>query len=228
MTPQRFKKLQTILQRRQLDLTVLMDNVHKPHNLSAIVRSCDAVGVHHLHAVTRFDRLKIAKDITSGSGKWVNLHMHASLDDAVTALRGQNMQILAAHLSEQTVDFRTIDYTRPTAIMFGTELYGVSQQGLDLADQHIIIPMLGMIDSLNVSVAAALVLFEAQRQRQVQGFYERQQLDVDTYNKTLFEWAHPKLAAFYQRKGLAYPALDEQGDILEQETHIRARLTGKV
>ena len=227
MTPQRFKKLQAILKRRQLDLTVLMDNVHKPHNLSAIVRSCDAVGVHHVHAVTRMNAFKTARDITSGAGKWVNIHKHAGLDEAVNQLRGQNMQILAAHLSEEAIDFRQIDYTRPTAIMLGTELYGVSEQGLELADRHIVIPMLGMSDSLNVSVAAALILFEAQRQRQAIGRYEQQQFDPDTYAATLFEWAHPKLATFYRRKGLAYPPLDEQGNVLEDETHIRMRLSGK-
>ena len=227
MTPQRFRKLQAILQQRQLDLTVLMDNVHKPHNLSAIVRSCDAVGVHHVHAVTRMQVFKTDKDITSGAGKWVNIHKHAGLDDAVAHLRTQNMQILAAHLSEDAVDFRAVDYTRPTAIVLGTELYGVSEQGLQLADQHIIIPMLGMIDSLNVSVAAALILFEAQRQRQAKGMYARQQFDAQSYYETLFEWAHPKQAEFYRRKGLAYPAMDEDGHILEDEIHTRTRLSGK-
>lgn len=227
MTPQRFKKLQAILQRRQLDLTVLMDNVHKPHNLSAIVRSCDAVGVHHIHAVTNTKAFKTDKDITSGAGKWVNLHKHPGLDEAIAHLRGQGMQILAAHLSEDALDFRDVDYTQPTAIVLGTELYGVSEMGLQLADQNIIIPMLGMIDSLNVSVAAALILFEAQRQRQAKGLYAQQQFDERTYHDTLFEWCHPKLAEFYRRKGLAYPAMDEDGHILEDESHIRARLTGK-
>ena len=227
MTPQRFKKLQAILQRRQLDLTVLMDNVHKPHNLSAIVRSCDAVGVHHVHAVTRVKAFKTDKDITSGAGKWVNIHKHAELEDAVAQLRKQNMQILAAHLSEDAVNFREVDYTRPTAIVLGTELYGVSTQGQDLADRHIVIPMLGMIDSLNVSVAAALILFEAQRQRQAKGMYEQLQFDAQTYSDTLFEWSHPKLAEFYRRKGLTYPAMDADGHILEDEDHVRARLSRK-
>lgn len=224
MTPERFRKLQTILQRRQLDLTVLMDNVHKPHNLSAIMRTCDAVGVHQIHAVTRERFVKTVKDVTQGTGKWVKLQSHPGLAEAVTHLKASNMQVLAAHLSDSATDFRQIDYTRPTAIMLGTELHGVSEEGLALADQHIVIPMLGMIDSLNVSVAAALILFEAQQQRLQAKMYDQQQLSDDDYQRILFEWSHPKLAAFYSSKGLAYPELDEEGQVIESSLHTRARL----
>lgn len=224
MTPERFQKLKMILQQRQLDLTVLMDNVHKPHNLSAIVRTCDAVGVHTLHAVTREQYADTLKNVTQGTGKWVTVQNHESLSAAITTLKDNKMQVLAAHLSDSATDFRDIDYTRPTAIMLGTELFGVSEQGLELADQHIIIPMLGMIDSLNVSVAAALILFEAQRQRLQAGMYNKQQLANDEYRQTLFEWSHPKLAAFYKQKGLAYPELDDEGEVIESDIHIEARL----
>lgn len=224
MTPERYNKLQTILRRRQLDLTVLMDNVHKPHNLSAIMRTCDAVGVHTVHAVTRQQFVQTVKDVTQGTGKWVSVKSHPALDQAVSKLKANKMQILAAHLSDSATDFREIDYTQPTAIMLGTELHGVSEQGLALADKHIIIPMLGMIDSLNVSVAAAMILFEAQRQRLQSGKYEKQQLSEDEFRKTLFEWSHPKLAEFYRRKGLPYPELDEEGVVLESEIHSQARL----
>ena len=224
MTPERFHKLQTILKRRQLDLTVLMDNVHKPHNLSAIMRSGDAVGVHTIHAVTRERFIKTVKDVTQGTGKWVNVEIHPSLDEAVSHLKNNKMQILAAHLSDTAIDFREIDYTQPTAVMLGTELHGVSEQGLELADKHVVIPMLGMIDSLNVSVAAAMILFEAQRQRLQAGMYDKQQLPDEEYRKILFEWSHPKLAEFYTRKGLAYPEQDEEGQVIESDIHSQARL----
>ncbi len=224
MTPERFHKLQTILKRRQLDLTVLMDNVHKPHNLSAIMRSGDAVGVHMIHAVTRERFIKTVKDVTQGTGKWVNVEIHPSLDQAVNHLKNNKMQILAAHLSDTAIDFREIDYTQPTAVMLGTELHGVSEQGLELADKHVVIPMLGMIDSLNVSVAAAMILFEAQRQRLQAGMYDKQQLPDEEYRKILFEWSHPKLAEFYTRKGLAYPEQDEDGQVIESDIHSQARL----
>jgi len=224
MTPERFRKLQTVLQRRQLDLTVLMDNVHKPHNLSAIMRTCDAVGVHQIHAVTKQRFVQTVKDVTQGTGKWGNVQSHLSLSEAVTSLKANSMQVLAAHLSETATDFRQIDYTQPTAIMLGTELHGVSEEGLALADQHIVIPMLGMIDSLNVSVAAALILFEAQQQRLQAGMYGQQQLSDKDYKRTLFEWSHPKLARFYSSKGLTYPELDDEGQVIESEKHTEARL----
>jgi len=224
MTPERFHKLETILQRRQLDLTVLMDNVHKPHNLSAIMRTCDAVGIHNMHAVTRERFIKTVKDVTQGTGKWVNVQIHPDLNDAVTHIKANKMQVLAAHLSNTATDFRKIDYTQPTAVMLGTELHGVSDEGLEMADQHVVIPMLGMIDSLNVSVAAAMILFEAQRQRLQTGMYSKQQLANDAYKKILFEWSHPKLAEFYTRKGLPYPEQDDEGQVIESEIHTQARL----
>lgn len=224
MTPERFRKLQDILRRRQPDLTLLLDNVHKPHNLSAIVRSCDAVGVFEIHAVSRLPRVRARKGAAAGAGKWINIRRHADLTGAAHELKQADMQILAAHLSDSAVDFRDIDYTRPTAIMLGAELDGVSEQGLQLADQHIIIPMLGMVGSLNVSVAAALILFEAQRQRRAAGRYDVQRLDPQTYSNTLFEWTHPEFAALYQRKRIPYPSLDEDGNLIETELHLKARL----
>jgi tRNA (guanosine-2'-O-)-methyltransferase len=226
MTPARFARLKTILQRRQLDLSVVMDNVHKPHNLSAIMRTCDAVGVHHIHAVNPQEHLRPSKDITSGSGKWVNLHQHDNLTSTIELVKSQGMRVYAAHLSDKAVDFRTIDYTQPATILLGEELFGLSKAGQDLADEHIIIPMLGMIDSLNVSVAAALILFEAQRQRLASGLYEKQQIPDAEFKQTLFKWSHPKLAKFYNSKGLDFPDLDENGEVLETAAHIKARLNG--
>ena len=227
MTPERFRRCKSVLEWRQPDLTVLMDNVHKPHNLSAIVRSCDAVGVYEIHAVSRIKTVRTKKDITAGTGKWVDINLHPDLTTAARFLKQQRMQIFAAHPAHDAVDFREVDYTKPTAILLGQELDGVTDEGLALADQHIVIPMLGMVDSLNVSVAAALILFEAQRQRIASGLYDQSHLDDEIFRKTLFEWSHPRLAAFYRGKGLPYPEQDENGNIIESEKHVRARLNHK-
>jgi len=227
MTPERFNRLTTILQRRQLDLSVVMDKVHKGHNLSAIIRTCDAVGIHNVHAVIPDECVTPSRYITSGSSKWINLHRHDDVASALSNVKQQHMRVFAAHLSDKARDFRQIDFTQPCAILLGTELFGVSEDGLDLADEHIIIPMLGMIDSLNVSVAGALILFEAQRQRLAAGFYQQQQIVGAQYHDTLFEWAHPKLAKFYKRKGIAYPPLDDEGEVVETSLHREARLQGQ-
>lgn len=215
MTPKRYAKLRGVLDRRQPDLTVLLDNVHKPHNFSAIVRSCDAVGAFEAHAVWPDPKLKPNHMSSGGTGKWVRVRVHPDLDTAVSALRENGLQIVAAHLDEDALDFRQVDYTRPTAILLGAELDGVSDAGLRHADVRVAVPMAGMVDSLNVSVAAAILLFEAQRQREAAGLYDHSRLDAEVYARTLFEWCHPQVAAHCRKNNRPYPALDENGDILK-------------
>ncbi|MCB1739588.1 MAG: tRNA (guanosine(18)-2'-O)-methyltransferase TrmH [Gammaproteobacteria bacterium] len=212
MTPERFQRLQSVLRRRQPDLTVLMDNVHKPHNFAAIVRSCDAVGVFEAHAVWPKPRLRLGHNAAGGVARWVRIQNHARIDTACDVLKQRGMQIVAAHFSARSVDYRSLDYTRPTALLMGAELDGVSEMGAELADHHAVIPMLGMVASLNVSVATATLLFEAQRQREKAGLYADCRLEASLYVRTLFEWAHPRIASWCQRHGRDYPPLDENGD----------------
>jgi tRNA (guanosine-2'-O-)-methyltransferase len=123
--------------------------------------------------------------------------------------------LVAAHLSDEAVDYREVDYTQPIALVLGTELFGVSDTTLSFADQQISIPMMGVSQSLNVSVACAIVLYEAQRQRQAAGMYDRCRLDEKTLSRQRFEWLHPVLTDYCQRYGLDYPPLDESGDLAE-------------
>ncbi|RIH85633.1 tRNA (guanosine(18)-2'-O)-methyltransferase [Meiothermus luteus] len=191
--------MRAVLDKRQPDLTVLMERVHKPHNFSAILRSCDAVGVLEAHAVPPKHGLPEVEEglqlegkthlETSGSAvKWVALRVHEDTLSALTHLKAQGFQVLAAHLSEQAVDYREADYTRPTCILLGTEKWGVSPEAAALSDGHVRIPMLGMVQSLNVSVAAAVILFEAQRQRLRAGFYDQVRLAPEQYEAVLQEW----------------------------------------
>ena len=214
MIPRRYERLKQVLDRRQPDLTVLTENVHKPHNLSAIIRTCDAVGVFAVHAVNRYSDTLTYSQVAQGSEKWVKLHSHVDIKTAIAHLQRHGCRVYAAHLSDTAIDYRQIDYTQPTAILLGTEKWGVSDEAADLVDGHIVIPMQGMVHSLNVSVANAVVLFEAQRQRLQAGLYDRVRLDLDTYKQTIFEWGYPDLAAMYRRQGKPYPELDEQGEIL--------------
>ena len=211
MTPARFQRLRAALDRRQPDLTVLLDNVHKPHNLSAILRSCDAVGVFEAHAVWQERRFRARHLTSGGTGRWVAVRTYPDLNSAVDELRHRGMQIVAAHPHETSSDYHQIDYTRPTAVLLGAELDGMSGVGLRLADRRIRAPMRGMGRALNVSVAAALLLFEAQRQRAAAGMYDSPRLHPEVYRQTLFEWAHPKVAAFCRRHGTPYPQLDQDG-----------------
>ena len=213
MNPRRFQRLRSVLARRQPDLTVLLENVHKPHNFSAVVRTADAVGVWEAHAVVPAGGLPLHHLAAGGSRRWVGVRVYEHLDDALTVLREQNLQLLAAHPSDRAVDFREIDFTLPTAVLFGQEKDGLTEAALAAADRQIHIPMEGMVASLNVSVAAALILFEAQRQRRLAGLYETSRLDPEVFERTLFEWCYPEIAEEYRRRSAAYPALDEDGEI---------------
>ncbi len=215
MTPRRFRKIVQVLNRRQPDLTVLMENVHKPHNLSAVVRSCDAVGVLDVHAISANSTVKLAQKTAGGNRRWITVHSHESIDAAAAALRAQGYCLLAASSDAGAIDFREADYARPSAIVIGSERTGLSAHAADAADVLIQIPMHGMAESLNVSVATALILFEAQRQRMAAGMYARCRLDADTYQSTLIEWTHPKIAAHCRAHGLPYPQLDADGNIVE-------------
>lgn len=214
INPERFSKIKQLLSHRQPDLTVLMDNVNKPHNLSAIIRSCDAVGIETAHAVSTADVIRNRQRAARGSNKWVKLVLHDNIEKAYEAFRAQGMQILVAHYTEEAVNFRTIDYTRPTAIVMGAELYGPSESAVFRADHFIYVPMHGMVESLNVSVAAAVILFEAQRQRTEAGFYRQPRLPAEYMKKRLFELAYPAVSKKLAKQGRNYPGLDEKGKII--------------
>ena len=213
-TPERLARLKAVLDRRQPDLTVLMENVSKPHNFSAILRTADAVGIYEAHAVHPTGGVPTHHDTAGGAAKWVYLRVPPDAETAIAHLKRRGFQVLATRLSEDARDYRAFDYTRPTAVLLGSEKWGVSEAAAELADAEIVIPMMGMVQSLNVSVAAAVILFEAQRQRLAAGMYDRVRLDPETYARTLFEWAYPELAARLRAEGKPYPRLDERGRIL--------------
>ena len=134
MNSQRYARICEMLARRQPDLTVCMEQVHKPHNVSAVIRTADAVGVHEVHAVWPSSRMRTMASAAAGSNSWVQVKTHRTIADAVGHLKGQGMQILATHLSGKAIDFREIDYTRPTCILMGQEKTGITQEALALAD----------------------------------------------------------------------------------------------
>lgn len=215
MTPERFQRIRAVLERRQNDLTVLLENVHKPHNFAAVLRTADAVGLYKAHAVVTDRQLRTSLVSASGADKWVGVELHETTGAAISALRESGSRILAAHPTDDAVDYRSVDFTQPTAVLFGQELDGLSDEALEAADLKIQIPMAGFVASLNVSVAAAVVLFEAMRQRTEAGLYERSRLERDEFERTLFEWSQPRLAELCRRRGVPYPRLGNKGELLD-------------
>ncbi|NTW51009.1 MAG: tRNA (guanosine(18)-2'-O)-methyltransferase TrmH [Chlorobiaceae bacterium] len=217
IAPERFHKIRRLLEQRQTDLTLVMENVNKAHNLAAIIRSCDAVGIHQMHAVSSRSYIRTRQNTAAGASKWVKVSLGDSVGPVCDGLRQQGMQILVATFRPEAVDFRSIDYTRPTAIMVGEELGGPSEEALKQADQCVYIPMCGIVDSLNVSVAAAVILFEAQRQREAAGLYRSRQFSDDEFRRLLFEYTYPRLSSILREKGKPYPELDDNGAFMTDE-----------
>jgi tRNA (guanosine-2'-O-)-methyltransferase len=218
LLPRRFERLRAVLDRRMGDLTVLLEHVDKPHNLSAILRSCDAVGVLEAHAVSLKGRVPTFNRTALGSQKWVALHRHERTTDAIARLKADGFRIYGTHLGTDAVDYRSCDFTGPTAFVLGAEKWGLSEATAAAIDQPIVIPMAGMVQSLNVSVANAILLFEALRQRQAKGCLPSQGEGVapERYGPLLFEWAYPQVADWCRREGRPYPALSPEGAILEE------------
>lgn len=215
MTPERWVRLHEVLDRRQPDLTVLLENVHKPRNFHAIVRTADAVGVVQAYATTPLGPLRRHSFVAAGSDRWVGIETFATTEEGVAAVRAARFRLVAAHLTDGARDFRELDYTGPTALLLGQEKFGLTPEAEAAADDFVRIPMLGMVSSLNVSVAAGLVLFEAQRQRQAAGLYDQPRLDQATRRRLLFEWAYPELADYFRRRARPYPALSADGELAE-------------
>jgi len=218
MTPERLERINTMLDKRQPDLTVCMEGLHKSHNLAAVVRTCDAIGISDVHAVWKSEEAEVRGGSAAGSQNWIDVHNYHKTTDAIAALKAQGMQVLVTNLSDTAVNFTEIDYTKPTAIILGQEKFGTSEEALALADHHIVIPMVGMVQSLNVSVACSVVLYEAQRQRQVAGMYQQPKLSHERRQRTLFEGGHPIFADACQRKGLPYPEIDDAGQIVANDS----------
>ncbi len=189
ITPERLARLKEVLAKRQKGLTLVLSNIHDPHNVSAIYRSCDAFGVPEVHLYYTDTAFPSLSRRSSGSArKWVETIRHRSLDDLAATLRNQNMQILSTSCSPAAKPLDAYDFTRPTAVIMGNEHSGVSEEVLRIVDGELYIPMYGMIQSFNVSVAAAVILAEAARQRKSAGLYDAPTFSAEELKARLADW----------------------------------------
>lgn len=190
MTNERRQKIESVLLKRQNDLTVVLENVFDPHNISAVMRSCDAVGIQEIYVLNTKIPLhkKWGARSSSSAAKWLTVHQFDNAEECFAKLRSRYSTILTTHLSTDAVSLYRLDLTRPVALVFGNEHSGVSEEIIKLADGNFIIPQVGMIRSLNISVACAVSLYEAFRQKQVAGHYEEQKLDAEMYSSLFTLW----------------------------------------
>lgn len=190
-TSRREERIDHVLRRRQPTLSVVLEDVHDAHNASAVLRSCDAVGVLDVHLVYVYEtppKKSFGRQTSASAAKWIRTHFHESIEACYAALRADGFMIAATALQDESRDLYSLDLTEPTALVFGNEMRGVSDVGIEGADCTVYIPMQGMVESLNISVSCAVTLYEAMRQREVAGMYDTPQLPESQLGSLQAEW----------------------------------------
>lgn len=189
VTARRYQRFLATLARRQPDLTVVVENVYDSFNLSAVLRTCDAVGVGTVHLLYYREKPpRISSGVASSAQKWLSLRLHSSVEEAFAALRAEGLRIYATGEAEGALAPAEVDLTQPTAIVLGNENRGVSPEALSQSDGVLHIPMVGMVQSVNVTVAAGMILYEAQRQRVKAGLYDAPRLAEAEWRAQLERW----------------------------------------
>lgn len=190
MTPERTERLTNVLSKRQPGLTIVLENVSDPHNISAVMRTCDAVGVQDVYILNTkigLHEMWSAK-ASSSAAKWLTVHQFTNAIECFAELRKNFSKIYTTHLSTGAIDLYDINLTETVALVFGNEHSGVSEEIIDLADGNFIIPQVGIIKSLNISVACAVSLYEAYRQKKNAGHFDNVKLTEKAYNTLKTQW----------------------------------------
>ncbi|AIS53474.1 tRNA (guanosine(18)-2'-O)-methyltransferase TrmH [Thermoanaerobacter kivui] len=198
----RLKRFYEVLQKRQKDLVVFVDDVTNEHNFSAILRTCDAVGVMRVYYFSEAKNgIEINEAVSMAANRWLFIERVYDREKAIKELKGrENLQVVVTWLDESSKDFREIDYTKPTLLVVGNELKGVSEDILNLADERIVIPMMGMVQSLNVSVATGIILYEALKQRLDKGMYLKPTLSEKEIEEIIMKWNNDIIARRKERR----------------------------
>lgn len=188
-TKERIEKVKRVLSLRQPDLRIVLEEVKNKHNASAVVRTCDAAGILHMDVISESgEAFPVNEAISTRAEKWLQFHYYTSATECLTQLKKKGFKIAATHLSEDSLSYLTLDYAQPIALVFGNEAEGISNEALTLADYKIRIPMIGMAQSLNLSVSVGIILYEAMKQRQDKGYYESRRLSSKEFKEYLDEW----------------------------------------
>jgi tRNA (guanosine-2'-O-)-methyltransferase len=190
MTSERRERLLSVLLKRQPDLTVVLENVFDPHNISAVMRTCDAVGILELYVLTnKIPRhKKWGARSSSSAAKWLTIHQFEDAQECFSAIRKKYSKVYTTHLGSDSVSLYDINFTESVALVFGNEHTGVSDEIRAMADGNFMIPQMGIIQSLNISVACAVSIYEALRQKTIAGHYQHQRLNDASFHSLLNEW----------------------------------------
>ena len=190
MTPERNERLTAVLHKRQPDLTIVLENVFDPHNISAVMRTADAVGIQDIFILNNKipPHRKWGAKSSSSAAKWLTIHQYTNADDCFAELRNRYKKIYTTHLSTDAVGLHQLNLTESVALIFGNEHSGISDEIISKADGNFIIPQIGIIKSLNISVACAVTLYEAFRQKSNAGHYDALKLQGTQLETLTTEW----------------------------------------
>jgi tRNA (guanosine-2'-O-)-methyltransferase len=189
-TEKRISKIRAVVSKRQPSLKIILENIHDPHNVSAIFRTCDAAGIPKVSLLYNIETFpKIGKKSSASAFKWIEKEKFKSVEECYKQLRAQGYKIYASSISEGAQDLYKIDFTEKSAIVMGNEHRGVSKEAEDLADKKFYIPMYGMVQSLNVSVSAAITIYEALRQRTAKSMYDKNELNDEEIEEWINKWS---------------------------------------
>lgn len=188
-TEKRIEKIKWVLSKRQPSLRVVIENIHDPHNVSAIFRTCDAAGIPKVSLVYTIEKFpKIGKKSSASAYKWIDREKFKSIEECYNQLRKDKFKIYVSSLNFNAENLYELDFTKKTAVVFGNEHRGLSEEATEKADQKFFIPMYGMVQSLNVSVSAAITIYEALRQRSLKRKYNKSELSQKELKKLIDEW----------------------------------------
>lgn len=188
-TNKRIEKIKTVLENRQTTLHLVMENIHDPHNVSAILRTCDAAGVDSVSLLYHIEKFpKIGKKSSASAGKWVKREKYTSVEECFNSLKKNKYKIYSSYVGTGTKNLFDLDLTEKVALVMGNEHRGISEEIVKNSDELFYIPMHGMVQSLNVSVATAITLYEAMRQRMRSGMYGNISFTEEEFNSRLEEW----------------------------------------
>jgi len=192
-TEKRIERVTRVLSSRQPDLRVVLEGVTIAHNASAVIRTCDASGVLYLDIISPNPELvEFNEAITTRTEKWLEIKVHSSSRECLTRLKKEGLKIAAAHLGEASIRYTELDYAQPLVLVFGSESEGISEESLRLADYRIKIPMVGMVQSLNLSVSVGIILYEAFKQRREKGFFDGRRLKDPEFERLRSKWLGEK------------------------------------
>jgi len=188
-TKERVEKVRKVLGLRQPDLRVVLEEIKNTHNANAVVRTCDAAGILHVDVISSSSEpLPINEAVSTRADKWILFHYYRSTSECLSQLKEKGFKIAVTHLGPDSIPYDLLDYTQSLAIAFGNESEGISNEALQMADYKIKIPMLGMAQSLNLSVSAGIILYEALKQRREKGFFKERRLTSEEFGNYFKKW----------------------------------------